>query len=223
MRIYNKEEARAIPILDVAYLVVPFFVNKGNRSTGECCKHTDNKLGNLRFEIDDNYAKCFTCGTKWDTIGLVMDFKRLSFTDALEFLYQNFPSYFSNVEEITERPKWNGLENKEYHFFKINSQLIIGHTVINIREFATEFPEEHDMLLIEKTYKLKEEIDEVYYALLGKYDKEKLEKDKNNIEAKILSLLKKGLKTNLKNIPKEMSLNDFLNINKLKNEDKLKK
>lgn len=186
-------EANAIPILEVARLVVPRFVDKGSRSTGQCCRHTDNKLGNLRFKLDKNFAHCFTCNTTWWPVDLVKDFRNLSFQDALKFLYSHFPSYFSNVKEYEEKPKWKGLSNKEYKYLGISIQQNIGNMVMDIREFATCFPDEHDALIIVKILKKQKEIDMLADFLRGKMNPEKIQQDKAKMEDKLYDLLSKGL------------------------------
>jgi len=194
----NAKEANAIPILEVARLVVPRFQDKGHLSTGQCCRHTDEKLGNLRFKVDANFAHCFTCDTTWWPVGLVKDFCNLSFQDALEFLYSHFPSYFSNVKEYEKKPKWRGLSNKEYKYLGISIQQCFGN-IMNIREFANSFPNEHDALLIAKVIEKQKEIDSLTHFLNGKIDSEKIKSDKAKIEDKLYGLLTKGL-MNQKNI-----------------------
>lgn len=192
-RILDAKEANAIPILEVARLVVPRFTDKGSRSTGQCCRHTDNKLGNLRFKTDKNFAHCFTCNTTWWPVALVKDFRNLSFQDALEFLYSHFPSYFSNVKEYEEKPKWKGLSNKEYKYLGISIQQCFGNIIMDIREFANSFPNEHDALLIAKVIEKQKEIDSLTHFLNGKIDSEKIKSDKAKIEDKLYGLLTKGL------------------------------
>ena len=186
-------EANAIPILEVARLVVPRFVDKESRSTGQCCRHTDNKLGNLRFKLDKNFAHCFTCNTTWWPVDLVKDFYNLSFQEALEFLYRHFPSYCSVREEYENKPKWRGLSNKEYRYLGISIQQSFGNITMNIREFATLFPDEHDALLIAKIVEKQKEIDSLTHFLNGKIDSEKIKSDKARIEDKLYGLLTKGL------------------------------
>lgn len=193
MLILDAKEADLIPILEVARYVVPRFTDNGNKSTGQCCKHTDNKLGNLRFKLDSNFAHCFTCNTTWFPVNLVMDFCNLSFTDALEYLYSRFPSYFSNVLEYEEKPKWNGLLNKEYKYLGISIQQSFGNIVMDIREFATSFPDEHDTLLVAKVMEKQKEIDSLALFLSEKMDSEKITQDKSKMEDKLYRLLAKGL------------------------------
>jgi len=196
----NAKEANAIPILEVARLVVPRFQDKGHLSTGQCCRHTDEKLGNLRFKVDANFAHCFTCDTTWWPVGLVKDFCNLSFQDALEFLYSHFPSYFSNVKEYEKKPKWRGLSNKEYKYLGVSIQQNIGNMVMDIREFATCFPDEHDALLIAKILKKQKEIDRLADFLRGRINPEKIQQDKAKMEDRLYDLLTKGLMNKKNNI-----------------------
>lgn len=193
MLILDVKEANSIPILEVAKYVVPRFTDKGNKSTGQCCKHTDNKLGNLRFKEKGNFAHCFTCNTTWKPVSLVMDFCNLGFTDALEYLYSRFPSYFSNIQEYEKKPKWHGLLNKEYKYLGISIQQNFGNMVMDIREFATCFPDEHDALLIAKILKKQKEIDALANFLHKKMDSEKIQQERAKIEDKLYNLLTKGL------------------------------
>lgn len=193
----DAKEANSIPILDVARIVVPRFQDKGRLSTGECCMHIDNKLGNLRFKIEKNYAHCFTCGRTWWPVSLVMDFMKMDFKEALEFLYRYFPSYFTVelTKEKKKKPKWNGLTNQEYKFLGIAIQQHLGNTAMNIRDFANIFPEEHDALLTAKIQEKKKEIDRLNKFLIGKIDNEELNRCRLKIEKKIENLLNKGLKS----------------------------
>jgi len=193
MLILDAKEANLIPILEVAKCVVPRFTDKGNKSTGQCCKHTDNKLGNLRFKENGNFAHCFTCNTTWKPVSLVMDFCKLSFTDALKYLYNRFPSYFTNVQEYEKKPKWYGLLNKEYKYLGISIQQNIGNMVMDIREFATCFPDEHDALLIAKILKKQKEIDRLADFLRGRINPEKIQQDKAKMEDRLYDLFTKGL------------------------------
>lgn len=186
-------EANNIPILEVAQIVVPRFTNKGSRSTGECQMHTDRNLGNLRFKIEANFAHCFTCNNTWWPVSLVIDFLNLSFQEALEFLYERFPSYFTIVEEYEKKPKWNGLSNKDYKFLGISIQQHFGSTMMDIRDFARSFPDEHDKLLITKILEKQKEIDRLYIFLSNKMDEVRLKKDRKEMEDKIYRMLAKGL------------------------------
>lgn len=190
----DAKEANLIPILDIARLVVPRFADNGSRSTGQCCKHTDNNLGNLRFKIDSNFAHCFTCDTTWSPVSLVMDFLKIDFLSALEYLYSRFPSYFTNVYKYEPQPKWDGLQNKEYKYLGISVQLSFGNIHMDIREFATSFPDEHDILLISKVMEKQKEIDALTLFLSGKMDSQKIQYDKAKVEDKLYRLLAKGLR-----------------------------
>jgi len=192
MLILDAKEANSIPIIEVARYVVPQFVDKGSKSTGQCCKHTDNKLGNLRFKLDANYAHCFTCNTTWGPVNLVMDFCNLSFVNALEYLYSRFPSYFSNVQEY-KKCTWNGLLNKEYKYLGINIQQNFGNISMDIREFATSFPDEHDAFLIAKIMEKQKEVESLAVFLSSKMDSEIIKQDKIKVEDKLYHLLAKGL------------------------------
>ncbi|QUH22059.1 hypothetical protein [Alkaliphilus sp. B6464] len=197
----DSEEANSIPIKSVARLVIPRFQESNNKSTGECCKHTDQILGNLRLKNEDehsgdsnNYAHCFTCGETWYPVKLVMDYKGFGFQDAMEFLYQNFPSYFTNVKEFDDIPKWEGLDNNEYKYLGIRIQHRFGDITIDVREFAREFPKEHDILLLSKIIEIKSKIDKIEtYGLEKHIEKDKIQKDKEKIDKKLLDLLKRGL------------------------------
>ena len=191
----NAKEANAIPILEVARLVVPRFQDKGHLSTGQCCRHTDEKLGNLRFKVDANFAHCFTCDTTWRPVDLVMDFMSLSFLDALEYLYNHFPSYFTDIDYYDVRPAWNGLSNKEYRYLGIPTQLYFGKLILNIRDFAENFPDEHDSLLIVKVIEKLNEINSLANFLQGRMDSLEINQDQKKIEKKLYTLLHKGLRS----------------------------
>lgn len=193
MLIISKDEANKIPILQVARLVVPKFIENGTKSTGQCNLHTDNVLGNLRFKTTYNYAHCFTCNHTWKPVDLVMSFTGRSFKEALEFLYERFTNYFSIVQEIEERPKWTGLSNKDYSYLGISIHQSFGNVNMDIRDFAIQFPKEHDDLLMLKILEKYEEIDKISDFLSDKIDPDKLKKDKENIEKKLIKLLNKGL------------------------------
>ena len=193
MLILDAKEANSIPILEVARYVVPKFTDKGSKSTGQCCKHTDNKLGNLRFKTDKNYAHCFTCNTTWGPVNLVMDFLNINFLSALDYLHSRFPSYFT-IKEYEKKPKWNGLLNKEYKYLGISIQQSFGNNIVmDIREFATLFPDEHDILLISKVLEKQKEVDSLAHFLSQKMDSEIIKTDKTKIEDKLYGLLTKGL------------------------------
>lgn len=191
---FDKQEALNIPILEVAAIVMPSFVEKGKNSTGQCCKHTDNKLGNVSFQLDKNRVHCFTCSSHWNNISLVMDYLNLNFYDALCWLYEKFPTYFSNVEEFKIKEKWNGLENNEYKFLKINTSVYILDKNMHIREFANEFPEEHDYLLVSKALKIVNSISEYNTELMKRgFEENCLNLHLERINKKIKDLVTKGL------------------------------
>lgn len=188
----KKEDALKIPILDIGRIVVPQFTDRGSRSTGQCCKHKDEKLGNLRFRENKNYAHCFTCGENFDPISMVMDYRNLNFTEALEFLYDYFPNYFT-LEDYNHA-NWTGLSTKDYRFLGISSQLPLGTETYDIRQFAKKFPKDHDVLLVSKVLKVKENLLEIKEQLLLRgFTDEKIDKDERKIEEKLFNLLKTGL------------------------------
>lgn len=188
----NKKDALRIPIIDVARIVVPQFVDKGKYSTGQCCRHEDKKLGNLRFKERENYAHCFTCGEGFDPIKLVTDFRRLEFLDALDYLYDYFPTYFST--ELEYHSSWTGLSNKDYSYLGIQSQVPFGAESIDIRSFAKKYPKDHDILLISKILKMKESMEQIKcQLLLKKLDAVKIEKDERKIDEKLFEFFKTGV------------------------------
>lgn len=192
-------EADSIPILEIAKYIVPDFINNGHKSTGRCVKHTDNKLGNLRFNIGKNYAHCFTCSTTWYPVQFVMEFKNLTFSKALQFLYELFPSYFlvKHFNTTFSKKNWKGLTNKEYKKIGINTTLYLEKS-INIKDFALLFTDEHNNLLLAKIKQKQEEVKEIYENLIKEIKKEdtemrkKIEKDKKEIEDYLYNLLSKG-------------------------------
>lgn len=189
------DEADNIPILEVAAHFVEDFSDRGKNSTGRCCNHEDKKLGNLRFVPDGykgNYAKCFTCGGFWRPVSLVMDFGNMDFLTAMDYLYTHFPSYFTEVKEY-ESKKWEGLLNKEYKFFKIGTNVCIGNEKISIRNFALNFPNEHDEILLERALNLLSKLCEIENIIDGSIPIEKIVKDREEVKSKIFKLLKKGL------------------------------
>ena len=192
----NAHEANKIPILEIARRIVPKFIDRGSNSTGKCVKHIDNKLGNLRFKTDKNYAHCFTCNTTWGPVNFVMDFLNLEFFEALKYLHKTFPHYFTTNEIDVKQKKrrWKGLLIKEYKVLNINNFLYLGNTPINIRDFAESFPKEYNSLLHLKAYAKKEEINTLYEKLKGKVDGKKLENDKKEYLEEIERLLNKGVK-----------------------------
>lgn len=190
-------EAHAIPILDLAALIIDDFGKIGTKYTGRCPKHIDNKLGNLSFNIKGNYAKCFSCGTTFSTINLVKECCNVGFKDAISYLYTNFPSYFSRTPDFTnsgEYIAWNGLSGEEYRFLKFNTKYFIEGQPTSIRVFATQFPDEHDKILIRR---IKEIYNDIHMLYRNMYDTgvsiEKLDNDREHIESKLVSLLEKGL------------------------------
>ncbi|MBP0959219.1 MAG: hypothetical protein J5992_03750 [Oscillospiraceae bacterium] len=99
MPFIDKEEALRIPILEVAALVVTDFGMHNHILTGRCCNHTDNKFGNFSFGKAEkqNICYCFTCHHGFNTITLVQGYLGLSFIDSLKWLYDHFPTYFTNT------------------------------------------------------------------------------------------------------------------------------
>ena len=99
MPFIDKEEALRIPILEVAALVVTDFGMHNHILTGRCCNHTDNKFGNLSFGKAErqNICYCFTCHHGFNTITLVQGYLGLTFIDSLKWLYDHFPTYFTNT------------------------------------------------------------------------------------------------------------------------------
>lgn len=196
---YNEmiEEAHSIPIIEVAALVMDGFTKIGAKYTGKCPNHTDNKIGNFSFNIAKNYARCFSCNTSFTTINLVKACLNVGFKDAINFLYTNFPSYFSQKPDYInsgECAKWKGLSSDEYRFLKFTNKFLVNGKYTSIRVFATLFPEEHDQILIRRMKDIYNEIF-LFNKELEKYGcpLERIKKDKKEFEDKLLSLLKKGL------------------------------
>lgn len=196
------KECYSIPILEVGALVVPDFQICRDTATGKCCKHVDNKKGNFSFETKKNYAKCFTCQASFTTINLVKDFKGLAFKDAIMFLYQNFPSYFSKQpfsgKYTYVKDNWNGLTNQEYLYLKIPTRVPLNGEKIQIRDFAKKYSNEHDILLISAIMSHKQTIEKIYDSFLimdnNCEDISKIKQDRKDIYCKLLTLLEKGIR-----------------------------
>lgn len=197
------EEAHAIPILDVASLVMnKYGVTKG-KLTAECPLHTDNKLGNISFSKNRNIVKCFTCGTSWTTINIVKTCLNMDFKNAIGFLYDNFPNSFSQKPDFkgngdSNFQKWDGLSNKEYSSLKISTRLQVNGSVMPISAFAKAYPTEHDTLLVAAIKNILLEIKELKKDFLreNQYTEEhkaKLDNDYIETSKKFINLLDKGL------------------------------
>lgn len=193
----------SIPIVEVGALVIPGFQYINSKPTGECCKHIDNKKGNFSFNIKKNYAKCFTCLTAFTTINLVKEYKGFCFTDAVLFLYQNFPSYFRKKpfggEYSDIKEQWDGLTNQEYMYLKLPTRIPVNGEKIQIREFAKKYPLEHDILLINTIINHKEIIENVYLSFSKRFNQdnsnlENIKKHRKEIYLKLLNLLEKGIR-----------------------------
>ncbi len=202
MKKYDLNEANSIPILSIAPFFVEKFINKGYLSTGKCCLHSDNKIENLRFKIEDNYCHCFTCGNTWHPVSFVMAFGNMSFKEALDWLYQKFPNYFRHIEEIDTRKKWYGLSNKEYNWLEMSRQITIGNKIIDIRDLANDYPKEHDNILVSKilkkyfrVIKLEKILTDMFYAnnLPESITLSRIKNDRNYFINKLAALWKKGL------------------------------
>ena len=104
------------------------------------------------------------------------------------------------MEDFTHS-NWGGLSVKEYGFLNISSQILIGDTRMDIRNFGKTFPMDHDILIAAKVLKIKENLDNVKKQLLEKgFTQEKVEKDEQKIEEKLYSVFKKGvLSSEIKN------------------------
>lgn len=197
------QECYSIPIVEVGALVVTGFEIYHGKPTGQCCKHIDNKKGNFSFQTKGNFAKCFTCQEAFTTINLVKEFKGLKFKDAVMFLYQNFPSYFSKEpfsgEYVYVKDNWNGLTNQEYMYLKMPTRLLLNGEKVQIREFAKLHPIEHDLLLINTIISYKQLIEDIYNSFLtNNYDNKislsKVKKDRKDMYFKLLNLLSKGIR-----------------------------
>lgn len=196
------KECYSIPILEVGALVVPDFeIYRGN-ATGKCCKHVDNKKGNFSFETKKNFAKCFTCQQSFTTINLVKEFNGLKFKDAILFLYQNFPSYFTKEPFSGEykyvKDDWNGLTNNEYSYLKLPTRIPLNGGKMQIREFARLYPFEHDVLLINTIMLHKKLIEDVYNSFISTSNEldiniSKVKQDRKDMYYKLLFLLEKGV------------------------------
>ena len=187
------EEAKSIPIIEVAELVVTDFQFINREPTGKCCNHTDNNWGNFKVR-KNNTCKCYSCDTRWNSIDLVKSYKRLEFNDAMRFLYNHFPSYFSvvpfenNVQYVKE--EWNGLTGDEYRFLRIPSRLFVKDKIIFIREFAKEFSCEHDILILESIQRMKSDIERIFQ--FQRNDPDAIQ-DRKDIYQKLFALLHKGI------------------------------
>lgn len=193
------EEIYAIPIEEVGSLVMEDYgLHKGNL-TAKCPDHEDKKLGNVSFKKDGNYVKCFSCLKSWNTLNLVKDCEKKGFKDAIFFLYQHFPSYFSKAPDFTGSnegtyTKWEGLSNNEYAFLKISTRLRINGQVTPIKIFAETYPNEHDNILFLAIKNKIKELNEIKESFLSSnIDVAKIEKDYNTMYTKIINYLKKGL------------------------------
>lgn len=207
------DEAHSIPILDVANLVMESVTKRSTSYTAKCPNHADNKLGNISFNFKYNCVKCFSCGASFTTINLVKTCNNLGFKDAIAFLYQHFPSYFTKAPDYTnsgECVKWEGLTNDEYRFLKLETKFLVEGKFASIRVFATMFPEEHDKILIRKMKDIYNEIYLLYNDMSNQGVKlSKLDKERKDFEDKLLNLLKKGL-INKKRIDKNAT--DFYEV-----------
>lgn len=215
------EDAHSIPIIEVGALVVTGFEYYNSKPTGQCCKHVDNKKGNFSFNTNRNYAKCFTCGEAFTTINLVKAYKGLGFKDAILFLYNNFPTYFTQEpyggEFVPAIENWDGLTNKEYMYIKVPTRLTIAEKTLSISEFAKEHPFEHDIMLVEKIIDYRNYIEKIHTILLfdKKLDKKTIEQNYKDIYTNFKNLLTKGLR-NKELLPKTGKINLKVLLNSLK-------
>lgn len=169
------KEINTIPILEVAPLVVPKFHFKGKTAIGQCIFHEDNILNNLKFNVEKNYAHCFTCSRTWSVYKLVKEF-----------------GHFNSVEQVVQ------FLNKQGYQIKMN---ICGNTITAnntitakkiapwknlLKNYFILYSLEDDIcnqIIEERTKEYKSKIDMIYNQLIVLYPqlKSKLEQEKKQL------------------------------------------
>lgn len=84
---YDLEEIKAIPILEVAWQLGIEMV-RGNKAM--CFKGHDSRTPSLSFNIRENYFHCFGCDVGGSTIDLVMAYRDCTTSDAIKWLADAF-------------------------------------------------------------------------------------------------------------------------------------
>ncbi|MFW6025662.1 MAG: CHC2 zinc finger domain-containing protein [Candidatus Woesearchaeota archaeon] len=207
----DANEAKEIPILEVAKLVIPDLTRKGNKITALCRHHNDKNLGNFSIRPKENYAHCFACGAHLSTIDLVMTYNGLDFYDALEFLYSHFTNYFTVNEDYKENDtiqnEWKGLSLNDYNFLGIKTNMYLNGKLMSIKQFAKLFPKEHDRIL---AFKLNKKMIQ-FYDLQKYIDKSSkdIQNDYRNMENYFKKIIHKGfmLEKSKKNLKRRRCVN----------------
>lgn len=196
--ILKEESINNIPIEEVASLVMDNFQTYKGRITATCPSpsHLDKNFGNVSFKY--NRVRCFSCNQSWNNINLVMIKNNLKYLDAIKFLYNHFPSYYSIIPDFNDiniiEDNWKGLSNKEYKKLGMSTSYIINGITINVRELYLTNSTLHDQILKKCVDKKIKEVENFYNYIktTDKFNKS-IETDFKVFKQSILLGLKKGL------------------------------
>lgn len=98
-----KEKIHLIPISNIISKFIPI-TKKGANFEGICPFHKDTHPS-LKVNDSKNLFKCFACGIAGDSVGFVMEFKKLSFKEALESIANDFNLSIPTKQQKKINPK----------------------------------------------------------------------------------------------------------------------
>ena len=83
----------AVKITDVIDNCGIQLYRKGANYECLCPFHEDKNLGSFVVNVRDNYYKCFSCGASGDSITFLMEYNKMSYTDALRYIASIYGIY----------------------------------------------------------------------------------------------------------------------------------
>lgn len=110
-----KEQVLAVPIEDVISRYIPLTF-RGSHLLGLCPFHTDTNPS-FRVSPDKKMYKCFACGAGGDSIRFVMEYKNLSFPEALELIASDHGIQIPQGVKYSQRTEEYELLNSVMNLF----------------------------------------------------------------------------------------------------------
>ncbi len=113
-----------------------------------CCPFHDEKSASFMVSQEKNLFKCFGCGVSGDAFKFLQEFKKISFTEAVEeiaFMY-NYPLEYDNNEEKQEKERLKEVLAFANNLFKeriLNEPAILDY--LNRRGITLEKVKDYDL------------------------------------------------------------------------------
>ncbi len=114
-----------------------------------CCPFHDEKSASFFVSQEKNLFKCFGCGVSGDAFKFLQEFKKISFTEAIEEIASmyNYPLEYNNNEEKQEKERLKEVLNYANRLFKerLKNEPKVLNYLTQTRAISLEMIEAYDL------------------------------------------------------------------------------